>query len=99
MRSPCLTCEYQDRDKNHPECVNCQERLRYAAENDMYDPRAKKRILEGQDTMVLFGSDTRRTYRPTICTQEGCDDPVKALGLCGYHYYRQYRERKKNANL
>jgi len=29
MRSPCLTCEFKDEDKNNERCENCKKRLEY----------------------------------------------------------------------
>lgn len=31
------------------------------------------------------------------CTVEYCWEPVRCLGLCTRHYYRDYRRRKANA--
>lgn len=28
-KSPCIGCEFQDRDKNHDDCINCERRLQY----------------------------------------------------------------------
>jgi hypothetical protein len=41
VRSPCLTCEYKDEDKNSERCINCKRRLAYARKEFMIPEEGK----------------------------------------------------------
>lgn len=44
---------------------------------------------------AMFGlePDARRASKHALCSEEGCDRPVLARGLCGPHYHRARRAR------
>ena len=57
MQSPCLTlpgrdgpCDYLHRDKNHPDCVDCRPRIKYAVNEGMFHPE----VLEQKDDPVVL---------------------------------------------
>ena len=51
------------------------------------------RVIAVGHAMFGLEPDTRRAGRVAGCSEEGCDRPVLARGLCGPHYHRARRAR------
>lgn len=51
------------------------------------------RVIAVGHAMFGIESDTRRAGRGATCSEDGCDRPVLARGLCGPHYHRARRAR------
>jgi len=45
-RSPCLTCEHREEDKNCGRCINCERRIAYAEEEHMISGDSKTTTVE-----------------------------------------------------
>jgi len=75
MKSPCKGCEHEMRDKNHPDCINCPDRLTfmglsYASSNvstkkDKRIPCKKCRIPKLEDDFQ--NSATSKTGKMGVC--------------------------------
>ncbi len=58
MTSPCRNCEHVSRNKNHPGCTNCPERIRFVNETaislpepvNFFVPKPKVKIMEPETT-------------------------------------------------
>ena len=70
-RSPCLTCERRDMDKN--QCINTCEALK-AYRNGESWKKGKK--------VVKIMEETEAEGRQPKCEMPGCDKPVVIRGLC-----------------
>lgn len=51
------------------------------------------RVIAVGHAMFGLELDQRRGGRQSTCSEEGCDRPVLARGLCGPHYHRARRAR------
>ncbi len=101
--SPCLACEHRDRDKNSEECVNCEDRIKYATEKGMiFEERAKSgdaQTIKGKPVMDKKSAGKVKK----VCVD--CDSTdIRARGRCGKHYMiwrklnpgkiKKYRKKK-----
>lgn len=104
MQSPCLTlpgrdgpCDYQHRDKNHPDCVDCRFRLEYAVNQGMLHPEV---LTKQEDPVVLEarekGGRPRGSFKEKVtCSVDGCAYWAVAKGKCRSHYGKAYRKSQK----
>lgn len=51
------------------------------------------RVIAVGHAMFGLEPDPRRSGKVATCSEEGCDRPVLARGLCGPHYHRARRAR------
>jgi transcriptional regulator with XRE-family HTH domain len=51
------------------------------------------RVIAVGHAMFGLEPDQRRAGRVAVCSEDGCDRPVLARGLCGPHYHRARRAR------
>jgi transcriptional regulator with XRE-family HTH domain len=54
------------------------------------------RVIAVGHAMFGLEADSRKAGRVAGCSEEGCDRPVLARGLCGPHYHRARRARLGN---
>ena len=65
MRSPCLKCDHRNRDKKHPECINCNDRILYA---DSIGPMTHSMPIE----LTNLGGAMNEIAQKE-CKQPGCE--------------------------
>ena len=52
-------------------------------------PSAKRRQFEAwRDELLAYEKDHPRRVGRSVCSVDGCSDPVRGRGLCRKHYYR-----------
>ena len=68
MQSPCNACEHhkKGRDKNHPDCVDCDLRVKYAVKQNMLHPEVLEQkedplVLEAREMVPVRKEKKRKT--------------------------------------
>jgi transcriptional regulator with XRE-family HTH domain len=51
------------------------------------------RVISVGHAMFGLEPEARKAARAALCSEEGCDRPVLAKGLCAPHYHRERRAR------
>ena len=85
MQSPCLTCDHQQRDKNHPDCVDCDLRVKYAVKQNMLHPDV---LNVKEDPLVLEARKAAPKKKRKLCKGCGRPLPIKARNRCATCYVR-----------
>ena len=87
MQSPCNTCEHHKngRDKNHPDCVDCWPRIKYAVRERMLSPE----VLEQKaDPVVMEARKAAPKKKRKHCKDCRRPKPIKARNRCSTCYVR-----------
>ena len=109
-QSPCLTllgregpCEFLHRDKNHPDCVDCDLRVRYAVKRGILHPEV---LTKQEDPLVLEARKATPKKKRKHCKDCHRPKPIKARNRCStcyqrwkYHNPEKVRGYRKRGNV
>lgn len=96
MVNPCLKnlCGRRDKDKNHPMCLNCKDRLAYIGELGPMSASVPVYLTSLGGRKTDNGKHRKMIGKIKTCQTDGCEERAVAKGKCSKCYQKnRYRAR------